>query len=217
MSTRTVMVYRRFERLWHWTQMSCILVLLFTGFAIRGLHRLIDFDTAVTWHTGAALVLLGVWLFAVFWLFTTGEWRHYLPTTQGLGKVIRYYAYGIFQGESHPYHKALLRKHNPLQAMAYGVLKLVLFPAIWVSGIIYLLYGLWQDLALGQGWLGGVAFVHVAAAYAILAFVIIHVYLLTTGHSLREHLMPMVTGWDQVDLTTEEEAYLLKDEPGRIR
>jgi hypothetical protein len=23
-------------------------------------------------------------------------------------------------GERHPYHKALLRKHNPLQAMAYG-------------------------------------------------------------------------------------------------
>ena len=111
----------------------------------------------------------------------------------------------------------MLRKHNLLQAIAYGVLKLVLFPAIWVSGIVYLLYGLWQGLALGTGWLGGVAFVHVAAAYAILAFVIIHVYLLTTGHSLREHLMPMVTGWDQVDLTPEEEAYLLKDEPGRIR
>ncbi len=149
MNTRVVMVYRRFERLWHWTQMACIMMLLFSGFAIRGLHRLIDFQTAVTWHTGAALLLLAIWLFAVFWLFTTGEWRHYLPTTQGLGKVIRYYAYGIFQGERHPYHKALLRKHNPLQAMAYGVLKLILFPAIWISGITYLLYGFWQERVLG--------------------------------------------------------------------
>ncbi len=217
MNTRVVMVYRRFERLWHWTQMACIMVLLFSGFAIRGLHRLIDFQTAVTWHTGAALLLLAIWLFAVFWLFTTGEWRHYLPTTQGLGKVIRYYAFGIFQGERHPYHKALLRKHNPLQAMTYGVLKLILFPAIWSSGITYLLYGFWQERVLGQGWLEWVASVHVAAAYAILIFIIIHVYLLTTGHSFRDHVKPMITGWDEVDLSPEEEAYLLRDEPGRIR
>ena len=48
-------------------------------------------------------------------------------------------------------------------------------------------------------------------------FIIIHVYLLTTGHSLRDHVKPMITGWDKVDLSPEEEAYLLKDETGRIR
>jgi hypothetical protein len=47
--------------------------------------------------------------------------------------------------------------------MAYGVLKLILFPAIWISGITYLLYGFWQELVLGRGWLEWVASVHVAA------------------------------------------------------
>jgi hypothetical protein len=67
------------------------------------------------------------------------------------------------------------------------------------------------------GWLEWVASVHVAAAYAFLMFIIIHVYLLTTGHSFIDHVKPMITGWDDVDLSPEEEAYLLLDEPGRIR
>jgi hypothetical protein len=29
--------------------------------------------------------------------------------------------------------------------------------------------------------------------------------------------MPMISGFDEVDLTPEEEAYLEKDEPGHIR
>jgi hypothetical protein len=41
--------------------------------------------------------------------------------------------------------------------------------------------------------------------------------MLTTGHSFREHLMPMISGFDEVDLTPEEEAYLIKDEPENIR
>ncbi|MBW2259927.1 MAG: cytochrome B, partial [Deltaproteobacteria bacterium] len=35
--------------------------------------------------------------------------------------------------------------------------------------------------------------------------------------SFKEHVMPMISGFDEVDLTPEEEAYLEKDEPGHIR
>jgi len=58
---------------------------------------------------------------------------------------------------------------------------------------------------------------HTAAAFAILVFVIAHIYLLTIGHSFREHLMPMISGFDEMDLTPEEEAYLESAEPGHIR
>jgi Ni,Fe-hydrogenase I cytochrome b subunit len=57
---------------------------------------------------------------------------------------------------------------------------------------------------------------HTAVAFAILIFVIIHIYLLTTGHSFKEHIMPMISGFDEVELSTEE-AYLEKDEPGHIQ
>lgn len=51
----------------------------------------------------------------------------------------------------------------------------------------------------------------------ILATGIAHVYLLTVGGSFRDHVRPMLTGFDKVDLTPEEEAYLAQDEPGRLR
>jgi thiosulfate reductase cytochrome b subunit len=171
----------------------------------------------VTLHTSAALTLLVLWAFGTFWLFTTRSWRHFIPTIQGMWGVFRYYSFGIFRGERHPYRKAYWRKHNPLQALAYAMLKLVLFPAIWITGLIYLFYFAWRNIPHATEYLQSVAMIHVAAAFAILVFLFIHVYMLTTGHSFRDHVMPMVTGFDEVDLTPEEEAYLRKDQPEDIR
>lgn len=217
MTLRRVAIYSRFERFWHWAQMALIFVLLFTGFAIHGFHHLVDFRQAVTLHTGSALVLLLLWVFAIFWHLTTGTWRHYVPTTKGLWRVAQFYSIGIFKGERHPYRKAYWRKHNPLQALTYLALKLILFPAIWITGIAYLLYFQWQHISGSGTVLSNVALIHTAVAFAILAFVIVHVYLFTTGHSFTEHVKPMVTGFDEVELSPEEEAYLEKDEPAHIQ
>ncbi len=216
MTLRSIMLFTRFERFWHWSQMILIMVLLFTGFGIHGFYTVLDFKTAVGLHTVSALVLLLLWIFAIFWHLTTGTWRHYVPTSNGLLKVAKFYAYGIFRGERHPYRKAYWRKHNPLQALSYLALKLFLFPAIWISGLLYLMYSLWGGALSGEA-LAWVAMFHTAVAFAILIFVIIHVYLLTTGHSFKEHVMPMINGFDEVDLSAEEEAYLEKDEPDHIR
>lgn len=217
MTLRRVMIYTRFERFWHWAQVVLICGLLLTGFGIHGFHRLLDFETAVTLHTGMAFSLLLLWIFAIFWHLTTGTWRHYVPTTKGLWRMARFYAFGIFKGEPHPYRKAYWRKHNPLQALTYLALKLMLFPAIWISGIAYLLYFLWDDAGGAATYLAGIALIHTAVAFAILAFVIVHIYLFTTGHSFTEHVKPMVTGFDLIELSPEEEAYLEKDEPSHIR
>jgi len=217
MNVRQVMVYTRFERFWHWSQVALIVALLFTGFRIHGLYHFITFESAVTIHTGAAMALVLLWIFTIFWHLTTGTWRHYVPSTEGLWRVAQFYAFGIFKGEKHPYRKAYWRKHNPLQAMTYLALKLILFPVIWISGIAYLLYFLWNDVGSSSELLSTVALIHTAVAYATLAFIVVHIYLFTTGHSFVEHVKPMVTGFDEVDLTPEEEAYLEKDEPSHIR
>ena len=74
----------------------------------------------------------------------------------------------------------------------------------------------WGGAASGET-LMWVAVIHTVFAFAIAAFVIIHVYLLTTGHSFKEHVMPMINGFDEVELSEAEEAYLEKDEPGHIQ
>ncbi|MCL7466852.1 cytochrome b/b6 domain-containing protein [Phaeovulum sp. NW3] len=217
MTERLVRIYPRFERFWHWSQAALILVLFASGLRVMGLIAALPFGLAFMAHIVAAVALMVLWVFAIFWHLTTGTWRHYVPTTNGLWKVARFYGYGIFRGEAHPYRKAYWRKHNPLQALTYLALKLALFPAIWATGLLYLTYNLWASDAALAGWLPVVANLHILIGFAIAAFVIVHVYLLTAGGSFRDHVAPMITGFDKVDLTPEEEAYLLRDEPARIR
>ena len=217
MAERKVLVYTRFNRLWHWSQMASIFLLLFTGARILGLHPLLPFGLAVIVHSAVALALLLLWAFATFWLFTTGAWKQFMPSQVGLWQVARFYAWGVFHGEAHPYRKILRRRHNPLQALAYLALKILLFPAIWISGLVYLSYTFWDHLD-PSGWgLWTIANLHILAAFAIASFVVVHVYLLTIGHGFREHVRPMLTGFETVDLTPEQEAYLAAEEPGRLK
>lgn len=217
MSKRQVKVYPRFERLWHWSQVVLIVTLAVSGFGLNGLHGLMPFGLAVTVHTLAALALLAVWIFATFWLFTTGTWRQFIPRIDGMLAVARFYAWGVFKGEEHPYLKQFWRKHNPLQAATYFVLKWFVFPAIWSTGIIYLTYNFWEAMPGSAFWITIVANLHLLAAYVVVTFVVLHVYLLTVGHGFRHHVRPMVTGFDEVDLTPEQEAYLEKNEPWRLK
>ncbi len=216
MTNRKVKIYPRFERIWHWSQMVLIVALLVTGMGLNGLHGLFPFKVAVMIHIIAALALLALWVFATFWLFTTGTWRQFIPRFEGLLKVARFYAFGIFKGEEHPYTKVLWRKHNPLQVIAYFGLKILVFPAIWSTGILYLTYNFWESAPDSGFWLEIIANLHLLAAYVILAFIIIHLYLLTVGHGFLAHVRPMITGFDEVELTSEQENYLTENEPWRL-
>jgi thiosulfate reductase cytochrome b subunit len=196
--TEKVYIFKRFERFWHWTQAATILFLLLTGFEVHGAYKLFGFAQAVNLHTIAAWTLITLWVFAVFWHFTTGEWRQYIPTLDKVGAMIKYYLTGIFTDAPHPFRATTLTKHNPLQRLAYLFLWLVITPIIWFSGWFYLFYGQWRDWGV-DGFLSleWVAFFHVLGAYMILVFVIAHTYLITAGHTVTSHLKAMITGWEE--------------------
>ncbi len=217
MAERSVKIFPWFERFWHWAQVLLVFTLLFTGMGLSGLHGTLGFGAALNLHVIAALVLIALWVFAIFWHLTTGTWVHYLPTLRGLPQVARFYAWGIFRGEPHPYRKAYWRKHNPMQALTYLALKLLLFPAVWASGLLVLGWNLWENAPQALTLVYWIGQIHLLAAWAIAAFVIVHVYLLTVAPGFRHHLRPMITGFDEIDLTPEQEAYLDANEPARIR
>ena len=195
--TERVYIFKRFERFWHWTQALTILFLLLTGFEVHGAYKLFGFGREVDLHTIAAWTLITLWVFAVFWHFTTGEWRQYIPTLDKVGAMIKYYLTGIFTDAPHPFRATTLTKHNPLQRLAYLFLWLVITPIIWFSGWFYLFYGQWREWGV-DGFLSleWVAFFHVLGAYMILVFVIAHTYLITAGHTPTSHLKAMITGWE---------------------
>ena len=130
-----IYLYTRYERFWHWLQMALILILLVTGLEVHGVYKWLGFHTAVKVHNFVGLTWLIAFAFFVFWVFTTGEWKQYIPTTQKMIEVVRYYAYGIFRGESHPFPKRKEAKHNPLQRLVYLNLAALLLPVMMITGV----------------------------------------------------------------------------------
>ncbi|HMM53009.1 MAG TPA: cytochrome b/b6 domain-containing protein [Burkholderiaceae bacterium] len=195
--SQRIYLFTRFERFWHWTQAALIIGLLFTGFAIHGSHDMIGFRTAVEIHELAVWLLIALWIFAIFWHFTTGQWRHYIPTMKNVDRMVRYYAYGIFVGAPHPYKVSLERKHNPLQRITYLGVKLLINPLLWISGLAYLFWDRLQPLVPQAIGLEQVATLHTLGAFLMLAFLIAHVYLATAGATPTAHIRAMITGWEE--------------------
>lgn len=195
---RKLRLYTRFERLWHWGQAFLIIFLLLTGFEIHGSYLLLGYESACHWHNLAGLLLLGLTSFAIFWHLTTGQWRHYLPGFDNFIDIALYYLRGIMRGEPHPFHKTAEQKLNPLQALSYLVLKIIFLPLQLISGALYyfyndlLLLGVAGDLAL-------TAFLHTLAAWLLLLFLLVHVYLSSTGGRPWTYTLAMITGWEEVE------------------
>jgi thiosulfate reductase cytochrome b subunit len=70
-------------------------------------------------HIILAWSLIGLWVFALFWHLTTGEWKQYIPSSANtLIAMAKYYGSDIFLGGGHPFHRTRKHKLNPLQRMA---------------------------------------------------------------------------------------------------
>jgi len=202
-----IYLYTRYERFWHWLQSLLIIILLITGFEVHDTYTLFGFDTAVDVHNFVGLTWLIAFAFFIFWVFTTGEWRQYVPTTKKMFEVIRYYSYGIFRGESHPVPKRKDAKHNPLQRLTYLTLAAFLLPLQMITGFLYWGYNDWQAWGLDFLSLQVLAVVHTLGAFAILTFLIVHIYMTTTGHSISAHIKAMITGWEAVEEGTDVQAW----------
>ncbi len=204
---KKIYLYTRFERFWHWTQSILIMLLLLTGFEVHGAYELFGFEEAVEIHEFCGLTWLILFVFIVFWLLTTGQWKQYIPTTRKLLAVVRYYARGIFRGEPHPVQKCEAVKHNPLQRLTYLGITAVLLPFQMVTGLLYWLYNDWAALDLGFLSLNVMAVLHTVGAFAILSFLLVHVYMTSTGHTITAHLAAMFSGWEEVDEECEVEEW----------
>ncbi len=197
---KRVFLYKRFERFWHWSQALLVVLLALTGFDIHFASvEIFDFETAVLLHRNLAWVFLVLTVFAVFWHFTTGEWKQYIPTRKFLVEMIRYYLTGIFKNAPHPVHKTQLSKLNPLQRLAYLGLKIILIPGVVLSGFLYYFYNDWEKIYMQDTPLGTVAAVHVFAAYVLIAFMLAHMYLTTTGRTPLSNIKAMITGWEELE------------------
>lgn len=181
-----------FERLWHWFQVVVVTILLLTGFDVHGSINIMSFHDAVEWHNAAGIAWAVGTPFFLFWLVITRQWQHYVPTSRKFFETARYYAWDIFWNRDHPFVKTEQEKHNPIQRLAYLGLFLFIAPVQILTGIAY---WLWRSLDWSWLSLQTLAFIHILFAFAILGFLIVHVYMVTTGKTLLEYVRAMVTGF----------------------
>ncbi len=89
-----------------------------------------------------------------------------------------------------------------MQKFTYFELKVVLIPLSVISGILYLFYRYPQGNqidALNIDSLEIIAIVHTVAAFSLVAFLIVHIYLITTGETITSNLRAMMTGYEELE------------------
>ncbi|HHI03338.1 MAG: cytochrome B [Candidatus Zixiibacteriota bacterium] len=202
-----VYIYKRFERFWHWCQAVLVIFMAVTGFEIHGTYELFGFEKAVSFHRIAAYLLLVLIAFAIFWHFTTDGWRHYIPTRRNFIAQVRFYMFGIFKGEPHPTAETELSKLNPLQRLVYLGLKLVIIPILVISGLLYMYYstlGNYLEL-LDKIGLESIALWHTLGAFLMMSFLVVHIYMTTTGHTPLSNIKAMLTGYEEIEPENKKE------------
>ncbi len=193
-----VKIYSRFERFWHWTQMMLILLLGLTGFEIHGSFELFGFESSVRLHSAAGWGFLVLTIFAIFWMVVTGQSRQFIPVRNNVKSQIMYYMSGIFKNEPHPVPKTAESKLNPLQRIVYFGLIILVFPVQLISGFLYLFFH-YPDKPFTLQGLETVAVLHTLGAFLLVVFVIVHLYLITTGHTISANLKAMITGYEDLE------------------
>jgi len=202
---RQVYVYTVYERFWHWLQTFTIVGLIFTGLIIHkpAVFGIFAFRSVVYVHNVlAAIVILNAGL-SLFYHLASGEVKQFLPRPQGLfDRLIvqaKYYLSGIFKNEPHPFEKTPQRKLNPLQQITYFGLLNVLLPSQIITGALIWGAQHWPDVAQRVGGLPLLGPLHSLIAWLLAAFVVMHVYLTTTGHTPLALIQAMMLGWETVE------------------
>jgi thiosulfate reductase cytochrome b subunit len=202
---KQVYMYDMYERLWHWLQTGAILLLLFTGLIIHkpDTFGIFSFSYMVQVHNVLAAILVINALLALFYHLASGEIQQFLPKPRGFfGQAIEqslFYVRGIFRREPHPFAKSREQKLNPLQQMTYFAILNILLPLQIITGALMWGVQRWPDIANSLGGLPFLAPFHTLIAWLFATFIVMHVYLTTTGHTPTAGIKAMMLGWDEVE------------------
>jgi thiosulfate reductase cytochrome b subunit len=204
--TERVKLYDAYDRIWHWLQAGSILMLIFTGLIIHKPHifGMFSFAYVVQVHNVLGFILLINAAMALFYTVASGTIKRFFPNPDGFFARIfeqaMFYSRGIFAGDEHPLEKTPQNRLNPLQQVTYLAIINILLPAQVVTGL--LIWGMqhWPQLAAALGGLPVLAPVHTFLAWAFAAFIVMHIYLTTTGEKPLSGIKSMVTGWEDVEL-----------------
>jgi thiosulfate reductase cytochrome b subunit len=183
-------------RVWHWLNVLLFAALIVSGFAMH-YSSIMDFKAAQYIHNLFAPALVVLWIWQVLYLAASGQIKQYAPGKGFIGALLkqtRYYVWGMFKGEHSPAGHSVDNRLNPLQKVAYVSVFFVALPVLILSGLALMFSAHLPEMIMGYDakWL--VSTVHVGVSFFLVLFVVVHLYLCTTGHSVFALIKSMVTG-----------------------
>jgi thiosulfate reductase cytochrome b subunit len=199
-----IFLYTFHERVWHWIQALVIMLLMYTGMEIHhpSQFHLLGFDLSTRMHNvlGFALIINAI-LGLLYHVFTE-EFLQFVPQPRGFFDMAHrqamFYLGGIFRGEEHPIDKNPDNKLNPLQRVTYLLVLNIMLPLQLITGVLIWGAQRWPHLADRVGDLPLLGPLHTLIAWLFGAFLILHIYLATTGHTPMANIMAMLTGWEEL-------------------
>ena len=109
----------------------------------------------------------------------------------------RFYLFGIFKGEAHPFAINKERKFNPLQKIAYVAVMYVCMPLVIISGLGLMFPETIIMQVFGVSGMVLTDLLHLVMAFCLSIFLLIHLYLCTLGDKPGTLFKSMITGYHE--------------------
>lgn len=201
-------LYPKWLRVWHVINAILFLILIITGLSMQYTDKentsyVVAFAKAVKWHNFAALLLtINFIIFVTGNLFTKNGKYYKIGKENFLKELftqLKYYSWGMFQGEKHPYPVTEQRKFNPLQKVTYVLAMYVALPLLIISGVGLLFPEITITMFFGVSGLILTDILHITMGFFLSIFMLIHIYTCTLGSKPTSLFWGMISGYHRSD------------------
>ena len=201
-------LYPRWIRAWHMINALMFLILIATGLSMQYTDKnstfyMVGFAMSVRWHNFAAIVLTINYIAFVTGNLISKNGGHYKIKkenfVQDLISQAKFYGFGMFKGEKHPFPVTEKSKFNPLQKITYVFAMYVAFPFLIISGIGLFFPEITIDRFFGVSRLILTDVLHITMGFFLSIFMIIHIYTCTLGRTPFSLFKGMITGYHEHD------------------
>lgn len=181
--TKFINSYPFWLRLWHSVNGILCLILVITGLMMQYASPIqieISLSTVIFLHNSSGIILIISWIFFIISNGLTKNGNYYWPNLKLFKESLiqfRYYAYGMFKGESSPFKDDPNRKFNPLQQLAYWSTMYIFTPLLVITGFIMVNV---ERLLIDEKSIiiyQACDFIHISSAFMISVFLVLHLYL----------------------------------------
>jgi thiosulfate reductase cytochrome b subunit len=197
-------LYPKWLRAWHVLNALLFLILIVTGLSMQytdkeNIPYVVGFSIAVKWHNFAAMALtINYIIFVTGNLFTKNGSYYRIGRQNFLSDLViqlKYYSWGMFKGEKHPFPVTEERKFNPLQKVTYVLAMYLAIPLLIISGFGLLFPEITIKSFFGVSGLILTDILHITMGFFLSIFMIIHIYTCTLGAKPTSLFWGMISGY----------------------